>query len=316
MSVNSEVKNRPSMRYTQSAPATVRNVIVWSCTKLDTIATGDAAMRMQKMIPPAARGNEWAPAIRPAEASTAAATVATTAQDIARRETPDARSDSSSVPDTAAVTRTFPASASPATAVRMSVPRMARKTTPNRPSPCRVAPMAPAKPTVRPDHDRGGRGTVRRGFSGPGVELEGPLGLGLLRPREVDPGLLQERPRRDGDLEGLDGWTGRRQLEQPGAVRVEPHLGDQLPSVALRHELQLQQEDRAEHREVVHRQAVGGVRPVEGSLLLRVQAADPALAGHGLLHQLVVALGLHRRGAHVPARHGVDLDLHVPGVPE
>ena len=59
---------------------------------------------------------------------------------------------------------------------------------------------------------------------------------------------MEELPRLLGDAERLRRQALHRELEKARAVRIQPHLGDQLALEARRRELQLEHEDRAEHR--------------------------------------------------------------------
>ena len=113
-----------------------------------------------------------------------------------------------------------------------------------------------------------------------GEELERLPGLRLLLAGEVDARARQERPRLRGDLERLGGRALGRELEDARVVRVEPHLGDELAAEALRRELELEHEDRAQDREVVELDALRRVLGVERPLLLREQLAQRPLAGH------------------------------------
>jgi hypothetical protein len=69
-----------------------------------------------------------------------------------------------------------------------------------------------------------------------------------------------------GDLERLRRRALRRELEDPRPVGVEPQLDDHLAREALRHALDLEDEDRPEEREVLEPDAVGRVLGEEGPL--------------------------------------------------
>src|SRR3954447_2611504 len=70
-------------------------------------------------------------------------------------------------------------------------------------------------------------------------ELERGSGLRLLLAEQVDPEPRQIGAGLGGDLERLAGPALRRQLEDPRSVRIEPHLRDHPPLVALGRELEL-----------------------------------------------------------------------------
>ena len=75
--------------------------------------------------------------------------------------------------------------------------------------------------------------------------------LRLLLAREIDAVLDEIRPGLGGYLECLRRLAARRQLENPRAVRVDPHLGDEPALEARRDEAQLEDEDRPEDGQVV-----------------------------------------------------------------
>ena len=108
--------------------------------------------------------------------------------------------------------------------------------------------------------------------------------LRLLLVSRVDALRGEERAGLGGDLERLARLALRRELEDPRAVRIEPHLGDQPAVVALGRVLQLEDEERAEDREVVERDPVGRVLGEERPLLLREELAQRPLARDGFLH--------------------------------
>ena len=102
----------------------------------------------------------------------------------------------------------------------------------------------------------------------------------------------------------------RRELQDPRSVRIEPDLRDEPAVEALEGELELQDEDRPEDREVVELNAVGRVCAksdrcsFENSLRSDRSPATTSRTGPSWAP-------LHRAGADESAGHRVDLDAEV-----
>jgi uncharacterized membrane protein len=124
--------------------------------------------------------------------------------------------------------------------------------------------------------------------------------------------LAEEYPRLGSDLERLRRQALRRELEDAAAVRVEPQLRDHLAREVARLPLQLEHEDRPEHREIFQIDPVRSVSPVQGTLLLGVKLAQPALTEHHLVDGVRVSLAFQPPRAHESTRYRVDLDAE-PG---
>src|SRR5918994_1139511 len=105
----------------------------------------------------------------------------------------------------------------------------------------------------------------------PGVVVERRAGLRLLDAAQVDAPLGEVGARLGRDLERLGRGALRRQLEDPRAVGVQPHLGDDLALARRRRpqlgdELALEQERGAKRQQRIELDAIGGVRAEERTL--------------------------------------------------
>ena len=85
---------------------------------------------------------------------------------------------------------------------------------------------------------------------------------------EVDAVPAEEGPRLGRGAEGLCRVALRRQLEDAGAVGEQPELRDEPPPESLGRELELEDEDRPEHGEILEADPVGRVPLEELALLL------------------------------------------------
>jgi hypothetical protein len=109
-------------------------------------------------------------------------------------------------------------------------------------------------------------------------------------------------------MTGWSGEQGRRCIEEPRAVGVQPQLRHHLPTELVGCELQLEHGDWAQHGEIVERHTVGRVPFVQRRLLFREQLAAHDLAVGRPSDEGIVDLALHRVGAHAATRHRVDFD--------
>jgi hypothetical protein len=106
-----------------------------------------------------------------------------------------------------------------------------------------------------------------------GEELERDASLRLLLSREAHSLRGEESPRLRSSLERFVGPALRRQFQDRGVVRVEPQLRREPALEAMGRELQLEDEDRAQDREVIQADPVRRVLGVKRSLLLREELA-------------------------------------------
>ena len=142
-------------------------------------------------------------------------------------------------------------------------------------------------------------------------ELERGLRLRLLLPGEVDAFRREKRARLRSDLERVRGDALRRQLEDPRAVRIEPHLGHVPPAELRGREVQLQDEDRAEYGKPVQLEPGRSAIREEGALLLREELPSRMLSRHRFPDGSGADLPLQGGGADVAPRHRVDFDHEV-----
>ena len=100
-------------------------------------------------------------------------------------------------------------------------------------------------------------------------ELERGLRLRLLLPGEIDSLRAEEGSRLRRDLERVCSSALRRELEDPRAVGVEPQLRDEPSAELCRPEVQLENEERPQHGELVQLGTGDCVIREERALLLR-----------------------------------------------
>jgi hypothetical protein len=148
-----------------------------------------------------------------------------------------------------------------------------------------------------------------------GEELERLLRFCLLLAGQVNALLREEHTDLGRHLEGVRGCAFRGQLQDARIVRIEPQLGDQTVLEVLGGELQLQDEDRTKHREVVQLDPIGCVVREERPLLLREQLAQRPGFGQRFA-DVCVSRRFHRGRADIAAGHRVYLDAKAWGVPQ
>src|SRR5918993_3122208 len=155
----------------------------------------------------------------------------------------------------------------------------------------------------------------------PGVVVERRAGLRLLDAAQVDAPLGEVGARLGRDLERLGRGALRRQLEDPRAVGVQPHLGDDLALARRRRpqlgdELALEQERGAKRQQRIELDAIGGVRAEERTLALGEQAPDRGRPTNGAADVAAARAALERGRAHEPAGERVHLDVEALVTPE
>src|SRR5262245_19674305 len=99
-----------------------------------------------------------------------------------------------------------------------------------------------------------------------GEELERGAGLRLLLTAQVDAAVGEEPACLERDVERLGRRALRRELQDPRVIGVQPELADELAVVALRDQVDLEHRDRAENREIVELDALGGMFVEERAL--------------------------------------------------
>ena len=101
------------------------------------------------------------------------------------------------------------------------------------------------------------------------------------------------KARLGSDLERVRWCCLRGQLDDLGAVRIQPQLPYEPAPESLRLDLQLERRDRPEHGELVELESVGCVGGIERSLPLREELADRARAAGNLPDLAVVRRALN-----------------------
>ena len=139
-------------------------------------------------------------------------------------------------------------------------------------------------------------------------ELHRGAGLRLLLARRVDAALVEEDPHLGGHLERLGGRAARRQLEDARPVRVEPQLGDEAAAEVRGRGLQLEDEHRPEHTQIVEADPFRRVLGEERALTLAEHLAQRRVAVDVGEDPARADDALERPRADEPARHRVDLD--------